>query len=75
MMGPVGSSGKNGCSPLVSGIAAAAAAEAYCLRSATGEILQVFGAVRHAGRTRPAVRKSEAIVKKKTMGNRRLDSS
>lgn len=68
MMGPVGSSGKNGCSPLVSGIACAAAAEAYCLRSAIGAILHVFWAFKYAGRTRFAVRRSEAIVRKNAMG-------
>jgi hypothetical protein len=61
-MGAVGSSGKNGCAPLVSGTAAAAAAEAYCLRSAMGAILEVLCALMHAGRARRAVRRSEAIV-------------
>jgi hypothetical protein len=60
-MGAVGSSGKKDCSPLNSGTAAAAAAEAYCLRSATGAILGAFKHLK-AGRTRPAVRRTEAMV-------------
>jgi hypothetical protein len=64
MIGAVGSSGKKDCSLLVSGIAAAAAAEAYCLRSAIGATLGAFEAYKHlkAGRLRPAVRSTEAIV-------------
>jgi hypothetical protein len=63
MIGAVGSSGKNDCSLLVSGITAAAA-EAYCLRSAIGAILGAFDAYKHlnAGRVRPAVRRTDAIV-------------
>jgi hypothetical protein len=63
IIGAAGSSGKNGCS-LVSGIAAAAAAEAYRLRNATGATLTALGALElmSAGRKRPAVRRSEAIV-------------
>jgi hypothetical protein len=59
-MGAVGSSGKKDCSPLNSGTAAAAA-EAYCLRSATGAILGAFKHLK-AGRTRPAVRRTEVMV-------------
>jgi hypothetical protein len=63
MIGAVGSSGKNDCSLLVSGTVAAAA-EAYCLRSAIGAILGAFESYKHlkAGRVRPAVRRAEAIV-------------
>lgn len=62
-MGPAGSSGKNGCS-LVSGMAAAATADAYRLRSAIGATLTALGAfeLMSAGRKRPAVRRSEAIM-------------
>jgi hypothetical protein len=64
MMGPAGSSGKNGCSPGVSGIAAAAAAEAYRLRNALGVIREALCALKlkYAGRARPAVRRSEAMA-------------
>jgi hypothetical protein len=60
-MGAVGSSGKKDCSPPMSGTAAAAAAEAYCLRSATGAMRGAFKHLK-AGRTRPAVRRREAII-------------
>jgi hypothetical protein len=75
-MGPAGSSGKNGCS-LVSGMGAAAAADAYRLRSAMGATLTALGALElmSAGRKRPAVRRSEAIMtvvwKKEDVGYQR----
>ena len=64
MIGALGSSGKKACSLLVSGAAAAAAADAYRLRSAIGAILGAFRAVElvTAGRARPTVRRSEAIA-------------
>lgn len=64
IIGASGSSGKNGCSLLTSGAAKAAAAEAYRLRSATGATLDARGALEFmiAGRMRPAVRRSEAIL-------------
>jgi len=62
-IGPVGSSGKKACSPL-SGTAAAAA-EAYCLRSAVGASLVDGRAIERAkaGRTvrRDAISLSKAL--------------
>lgn len=62
-MGAVGSSGKKGCSLVVSG-ARAAAAEAYCLWNAIGARLLaicIFDAG-YDGRMRLAVQSKEAIV-------------
>jgi hypothetical protein len=62
MIGAVGSSGKNGCALLVSGTTAAAAAEAYCLRSAVDAILETLCVLMYDGRAQRAVRRSEAMV-------------
>jgi hypothetical protein len=64
-MGPAGSSGKKGCSLVVSGATAAAAADAYCLLSAIGGSLVALRMVEveHDGRIRLAVRRKEAIVR------------
>lgn len=62
-MGPAGSSG-NGDAAVVSEAMAEAAAEAYCLWRAEGVATGAGRAIgrRRAGRTRPAVRRSEAMV-------------
>ena len=55
-MGARGSSGKKACSPPLSEETAAAAAEAYCLRSAAGAIVDTVGRTID-DRARPAVRR------------------
>jgi hypothetical protein len=62
MIGPLGSSAKNGCSPLSA--TAAAAAEAYRRRSAIGKVLETLKllTLKRHDRTRPALRRSEAMM-------------
>lgn len=59
-MGPLGSSGKNDCSPLC--CTAAAAADAYVLGKALGAVLDVSRTLFIAMRARPALRSSEAMA-------------
>lgn len=61
-LGPVGSSGKNGCSEPLSGTAPAEAA-ACCLRIAKGVVFAAGRAIgrERKGRARPAVRRREAM--------------